>query len=133
MDQIWSETTIFLQGRELGLPGTAAMSVPSASRGANLLMGHKVPSVQISLRLLIPNASAGSVIGRNGDTINRIRDLTGATIKVHREHPGRQLCWLLLSLASGHGHSGNAAARYTCLGRQQFAVLQMPVSVCIAD
>ena len=70
------------------------MSVPSASRGANLLMGPMVPSVQISLRLLIPNGSAGTVIGRNGDTINRIRDLTGASIKVHREHPGRQLCWL---------------------------------------
>ncbi len=48
-------------------------------------------TVETQLRCLVPASDIGHVIGRKGETVQSMRDRSGATIKVHEGNSGAAL------------------------------------------
>ena len=47
--------------------------------------------IETQLRCLVPASDIGHVIGRKGETVQSMRDRSGATIKVHEGNSGAAL------------------------------------------
>ena len=62
-------------------------------RAAQNAAGHPTPrGGEVSFRMLVQQAAAGSIIGRGGEVIQAIRHETESRVKMHPETPGTSPC-----------------------------------------
>ncbi|KAL4448560.1 hypothetical protein ABPG75_005779 [Micractinium tetrahymenae] len=72
-------------------PGAGGMvGAPVGAAGAAGVGGFGGTQVEVTFRLLAPVARTGNIIGKGGDHVRRVRQETGARIKVYDPAPGSE-------------------------------------------
>ena len=59
--------------------------------------GHGGEETELNIRLLCPNSRIGSIIGKGGSVIKKMREESGAKIKIGEQMPDNEECLIQIS------------------------------------
>jgi hypothetical protein len=102
-----------------------------AEGGAKRLAPGAADGESVTFRLLVPARCTGPLIGRGGAAVQRVRDATGASIRVLEPTAGCEERIVELSSGAGEGDAPPPAQARPC--RDNLTLVGVPSSRCGAD